>query len=421
MRDCLANGELTVLNRIVEKCYGLLRVAHEEEHVEHEVGHLGLAERVRRLNRQVGEETVVALEAEHVDGVSAFGEEALIEVFDEFDCVLQEGLRVQRIRVEVQRKNRLVEHTVEPEGRLFLVDDLEDSDQDLRLALVVDERAISFVIGDHDFSKLLLHMVLGKKFPESSFPNLDVLLGHIEVEINPRLIRLDRANRRIGRAGRLFERRVVVLLGRRVLARLVAFVGLLELNGAGRPQPELLSHVRVQIVVPDPVALIRHVDHAEENYVALRARQSSLLVQPTPCIAAAPGKLIDAFFEAAIGTLRVHSHRFQALLDGHMIALQEELQLSRVVKVVGATDLVLLLEPDALKMRHLVLFALELLQCVLDSIDVQASVLDHHLSALVFFGQDLLENSIELLILLHPLVPGHRELADQGLREHNLV
>ena len=55
-------------------------------------------------------------------------------------------------------------------------------------------------------------MVLGKKFPESSFPNLDVLLGHIEVEINPRLIRLDRANRRIGRAGRLFERRVVVFV-----------------------------------------------------------------------------------------------------------------------------------------------------------------------------------------------------------------
>ena len=170
---------------------------------------------------------------------------------------------------------------------------------------------------------------------------------------------------------------------------MVAFVGLLELNGAGRPQPELLSHVRVQIVVSDPVALIRHVDHAEENYVALRASQSSLLVRLTPCIAAAPGKLIDTFFEAAIGTLRVHSHRFQALLDGHMVTLQEELQLSRVVKIVGTTDLVLLLDPDVLKMRHLVLFALELLQCVLDSIDVQASILNHLFSALEFLFQDL--------------------------------
>ena len=80
-----------------------------------------------------------------------------------------------------------------------------------------------------------------------------------------------------------------------------------------------------------------------------------------------------------------------------------------------------LLGLDVEKMIHLLLFALELLQCVLDSIDVQGLILDHHIPALLFFGLDLFVNSIEISILLHPLVTGHRELADQGLRERNLV
>ena len=104
---------------------------------------------------------------------------------------------------------------------------------------------------------------------------------------------------------------------------MVAFVGLLELRGARSPKPELLSHVWVQIMVPDLVTLVRNVDHAIKNYMALRGVQGALLIHSTACVAFAPAKLMDTLLRALIGAFRVHSHRLEALLDVHAVALKE--------------------------------------------------------------------------------------------------
>ena len=76
-------------------------------------------------------------------------------------------------------------------------------------------------------------------------------------------------------------------------------------------------------MVTDLVTLVRYVDHAVKNYMALRGVQGALLVQSTACVAFAPTKLMDTLFRARIGAFRVHSHRLEALLDVHAIALKE--------------------------------------------------------------------------------------------------
>ena len=110
-----------------------------------------------RVYRQVRKETVVGLEAEHVDSIATFLEETVVVLLHQLNCVLQEGLRVKSIRVKVERQDGLSEDAIKPESFLLLKDYLEDSDQDLRLALIVDECTITLVVCLHDLCKLILH------------------------------------------------------------------------------------------------------------------------------------------------------------------------------------------------------------------------------------------------------------------------
>ena len=57
---------------------------------------------VPRVYYYVGEETVVRLETEHVDCISTFLKESTIILLHQLDRILEEGLRVERVRVEVQ-------------------------------------------------------------------------------------------------------------------------------------------------------------------------------------------------------------------------------------------------------------------------------------------------------------------------------
>ena len=87
--------------------------------------------RISRIDLQVREETVVRLEAEHVDGVAALVEKHLVVFLDQADGVLEEGLRVQSVRVKVQRQDALVQDAVQPECSVSSPDDFKDADQDL--------------------------------------------------------------------------------------------------------------------------------------------------------------------------------------------------------------------------------------------------------------------------------------------------
>ena len=76
--------------------------------------------------------------------------------------------------------------------------------------MVIDERAVPLMISDHHISELLLHALLCEMtFADSS--EYMFLLSYFKVEINPTLIRLDRADGGVGRIGRILKRRVVVL------------------------------------------------------------------------------------------------------------------------------------------------------------------------------------------------------------------
>lgn len=75
-------------------------------------------------DHQVGKETVVGLEAVHVDGVATLREELAVELLHEGDSVVEESLRVKRVRVEVQGQHALVQAHVQPESSLFLENDL---------------------------------------------------------------------------------------------------------------------------------------------------------------------------------------------------------------------------------------------------------------------------------------------------------
>lgn len=116
------------------------------------------------VDLQVCEETVVGLQTEHVDGVAAFDKELVVKLLDESDRVLEERLRVQGVRVEVERQHTLEQARVNPKRSLLLQDHLQDVDQDLRLALVVQERAVAFVVCNYYVRKLFLHLPLTRYY-----------------------------------------------------------------------------------------------------------------------------------------------------------------------------------------------------------------------------------------------------------------
>ena len=87
--------------------------------------------------------------------------------------------------------------------------------------------------------------------------------------------------------------------------------------------------------------------------MALRGVQDALHVQSTASATVASAKLIDTLFKARIGAFSVHSHRLEAPIDVHAVALQEELQLAGGSELVDAAKVALLLELDVLKVLHL--------------------------------------------------------------------
>ena len=105
-------------------------IAKQKEQIEHEVGHLRLADSgIFRLNRQVSEEGEVRLEAEEVDRIATFSEESLVPLSDERLRVVEERLGVECVCVEVERQDALIQDGVEPECNLLAEDDLEDADE----------------------------------------------------------------------------------------------------------------------------------------------------------------------------------------------------------------------------------------------------------------------------------------------------
>jgi len=83
------------------------------------------------LDRQIGKEREVGLEAEEVDGVATSLKERVVLLLNQTFRVVEEGLRVHRVGVEVKRQNALVKHCVQPESSFFVEYHLKDPDQDL--------------------------------------------------------------------------------------------------------------------------------------------------------------------------------------------------------------------------------------------------------------------------------------------------
>ena len=124
--DRLTNSEFATDIVIVDKRGRWTRIAHQKQQIEHEICHLRLlaVTLVVDLYGKVGEETVVGLEAEHVDSVSTLSKEVLIVPLDQLDRVVEESLGIQRVSVEIERQDRLAEDCVEPKGRFFFENDL---------------------------------------------------------------------------------------------------------------------------------------------------------------------------------------------------------------------------------------------------------------------------------------------------------
>ena len=124
--DRLTDSELATNIVIVDKRGGWTRIAHQKQQIEHEIRHLRLlaVTLVVDVYGKVGEETVVGLEAEHVDSVSTLSKEVLIVPLDQLDRVVEESLGIQRVSVEIERQDRLAEDCVEPKGRFFFENDL---------------------------------------------------------------------------------------------------------------------------------------------------------------------------------------------------------------------------------------------------------------------------------------------------------
>ena len=70
-----------------------------------------------RIDLKVSKEGVVRLETKHVDGVSTLVEELNVGLHHQLPRVVQKGLRIQRVGIEIERQNRLTEDTVQPESR----------------------------------------------------------------------------------------------------------------------------------------------------------------------------------------------------------------------------------------------------------------------------------------------------------------
>lgn len=101
--DNFAYVEVAVLDRVIQQGGRLLWVSQKEDQVKHQVSHLRLlyATVFIFVNREVCKETVVGLEAEHVDCVTTFVKKPLVVLLHKLNRVLEERLRVQSVRVEV--------------------------------------------------------------------------------------------------------------------------------------------------------------------------------------------------------------------------------------------------------------------------------------------------------------------------------
>lgn len=127
LRDNLTHIEGAVLDRVIQQGGRLLGVSQKEDQVEHQVSHLGLlyATVFILVNRKIRKETVVGLEAEHVDCVSTFVKKSLVVLLHKLNRVLEECLRVQSVCVEVEREDGFVEDAVKPKRRFLSEDDLQ--------------------------------------------------------------------------------------------------------------------------------------------------------------------------------------------------------------------------------------------------------------------------------------------------------
>ena len=103
----LPHDKVTIFHMVVEERWRLFWVAQEEEQIQHEVSHLWPTQVVGWLYDQISEETVEGFKAEHIDCIATLLEETVVKELDEVDCILEEGLRIQRTRVEIERKDSL--------------------------------------------------------------------------------------------------------------------------------------------------------------------------------------------------------------------------------------------------------------------------------------------------------------------------
>ncbi len=83
-----------------------------------------------------------------------------VTLFNKVDCIFEESLGIERMCIEIERQDRFIEHCIEPKCFFIVVHYFKNPDQNLRLALVVHIRAITFVVGDYDLAELVLHQFL---------------------------------------------------------------------------------------------------------------------------------------------------------------------------------------------------------------------------------------------------------------------
>ena len=92
---------------------------------------------------------MVRLETEHVNSIATFVKEAIILLY-QLARVIKESLRIERVREKVEWQDGLNQDAVQPKSCVFLVDNLQDADQDLLLVLVVDLGPVSLMVSHHD-------------------------------------------------------------------------------------------------------------------------------------------------------------------------------------------------------------------------------------------------------------------------------
>ena len=164
------------------------------------------------------------------------------------------------------------------------------------------------------------------------------LLDHIEVKLDSGLIRLDRAHGGV-RGNRRFLQHSEV--ASRLAARRcrVPTVRLHELGCSARPQPELLSDVRVQIA-----RLLVH--HAEQDDLSFVLGQRFFRVFRTIGVALSFREIVDLLYLGAGDlALFVHAHGLETALDAHLVVFDERDQLARLFKLIdtlGAREFIVL-------------------------------------------------------------------------------